>query len=100
MKKRYENGRMVAPTIVVGATEFRAVAYGNASQYVIHGRKGLGYVPDTAQEIGDNQIVFPEGPKTVTFRKRFSRKTCVRDVRYITADNSRRYDPIFTINLK
>lgn len=99
-KKEIVDGHMVPPTFVVGRKDFNLLAYARAEKFIVHGRRGLELVPDKAQEIGENQVMFPEGPKKIIFRRRFSRKTVTRDVRYITADNSRRYDLQFTISLK
>ena len=92
--------RMATPTFAVGRNDFRAIAYQRVSMYEIHGRKGLKVVPDNAQEIGENTVVFPKGPKSIIFRKKFTAKTVERQVRYITADNSNRYDLVFTIYFK
>lgn len=91
---------MAAPTFVVGWKDFDALAYQRILVYEIHGRKGREIVPDIAQEIGENTVIFPTGPKEIIFRKRFTAKTVKRQVRHITADNSNRYDLVFTIYLK
>ena len=86
--------------MAVGSKAFDAIAYQRISEFRIHGRRGLKIVPETAQEIGENTVVFPNGPEEIIFRKRFTGKTAVRKVRYITADNSDRYDLVFTIYFK
>lgn len=100
MDETYPMERMATPTFAVGRKDFNAIAYQRVPLYVIHGRKGLRVVPDTAQEIGENTVVFPNGPKSIVFRKKFTARRVERQVRYITADNSDRYDPFFTIYFK
>lgn len=92
------NTPMPTPTLVVSGRDFETL--GAVSQYVIHGRRGLRIVPKVAQEIGENEVIFPNGPREIIFRKRFSRKTVKREVRFITADNSERYDLKFIVNLR
>lgn len=101
MKKKIIKGRMATPTLVVSAKDYNKLAYEGVTKYVVHGvRRGMKIVPDVAQEIGENEVIFPQGPKQIIFRKRFSRKKVTRDVRFITADNSNRFDLVFNINLR
>lgn len=92
--------RMPTPTFVVGWKDFNDIAYKQVPNYIIHGKKGLKVVPEIAQEIGENVVIFPNGPKEIIFRRRFTKTTCTRKVRHITADNSDRYDLRFTIIFK
>ena len=94
-----EERKQVTPTLVVNRQEFRDLCAG-IGQLVIHGRRGLKIAPPIAQEFGENEVIFPDGPKEILFRLRFTRRKILRKVRFITADNSDRFDIRFYVNLK
>lgn len=88
------------PTLVVSWKDYESIAYERISRYVIHGKKGLKVVPPVAKEIGRNQVIFPDAPMLIVFRKRFTNERIVRRIMNITADNSDRYDVQFILMMK